>query len=186
MKKPATKTKRKPRTRSVKTQPMSQNVNVYVTKPTTTRTIKVKEVVKEPVRQLLPMMPSFNINQPVPQSQSQSQSSDLAKILGFLIPKKETESTLGESIKTPIQKPAEEVDKSPVFAGLSENKKESSIAEAVNNKIQSEAPLYEKPVFSNPYYGETEAEAVPLIQAEARVKRKYTRRKPKEAPIEQP
>jgi hypothetical protein len=76
-------------------QKQSQNVIVNISQPKTVRRTLTKSIVqkKEQPKQYLPMTPSFNINQAQPQP-----ATDLAKLIGMLIPKLQTESTLGSSI----------------------------------------------------------------------------------------
>lgn len=153
-------------TKKSQKQKQSQKVIVNISHPRRAYKRRASTVSKEQPKQYLPMMPSFNVNQP-------QQATDLAKLVGLLIPKIQTESTLAKAIpmsKVNINKPTE-----PEIGGLKSSVKESSLPEAINNKIQEGRPIYDKPKFPNPYYAETEAEAVPLIQAEAKVKRKYVR-----------
>jgi len=126
---------------------------------------------KEQPRQFLPMMPSFNINQP-------QATSDLAKLVGMLIPKLQTQSTLGSAI--PVKSNIKEPVKDEGIAGLTKlyESIDSLLPEALNAKVEEATPkrTFEKPKFANPYYDqETEAEGVPLVEAQVKTKRKYTK-----------
>lgn len=115
---------------------------------------------KEQPRSLLPMSPSFNINQP-------QSSSDLAKLVGLLIPKLQTESTLGKAISVPVKnlEPKKEENK---IGNLESNKKESLLFEAINNKtiFREPIPLEDEPIPEASFIPEaskiSESEPLPL------------------------
>jgi hypothetical protein len=73
------------------TQQQRQNITINVSKPST----RAGTSTKEPTKQPLPMMPSFNINQP-------SQSTDLSRLLGLLDRRLETETRLFRPVTTPV------------------------------------------------------------------------------------
>lgn len=114
-------------------QKQSQKVIVNVNTAREKRTYKRSEVTKDstkPLKPFIPLMPSFNINQPTPQS------TDLAKILGMLIPKLQTQSTLGSAIPA-----AKKLDTEPLqiqsIAGLKNPHESSLLSEALNAKVES-------------------------------------------------
>lgn len=117
--------------KNVQKQKQTQSVVVNIMHPKSkAKSIAKKTTIKEQPKTLapFPMMPSFNINQPTP-------STDLAKLLGLLIPKLQTESSLGSSIPKPIQVPI--VEEKQQFPGFTNhNKYESLLDQALNNKIE--------------------------------------------------
>jgi len=88
-------------TKQKQKQKQNQKVIVNISQPKTIR--RTTKSAQQQPRQYLPLMPSFNINPAQPQS-----ISELAKVLGMLIPKAQTESTLGSAIpkKEPIESEA--------------------------------------------------------------------------------
>jgi len=178
----------KSKTKQKQKQKQSQKVIVNINSAKEKRVYSKSKLTKEETKQgktFLPITPSFNINQPTPQNPSQS--TDLAKILGMLIPKLQTESTLGSAISTPTQIPTSTKEN---IGGLINKKETPSFIDAINavkKEPLSEAPLeniYQEPESEfeyvnedikrlsrlkkvvNPYY-ESEAEVKP--------KRKYTK-----------
>lgn len=150
-------------------QKQSQKVIVNITTARGKRDYSKSKVTKEQTKTFLPLMPSFNINPAQPQPLS-----DLAKVLGMLIPKAQTESTLGSAIPNKViveQKPKINI------GGLINPTEVPSLGDAIDTTIISEKKgVFEKPRFENPFYEtETEAEGVPLVEAEVRPKRKYTK-----------
>lgn len=138
MKKP----RAKPRTKRPRaTQSQHQHITVNISKPSSRRTSqpsKAKPQEKEQPKSYMSMMPSFNVNQPQP-------ASDLAKLVGLLIPKLQTESTLAKAIPTnPIIAP---VSKKPKIADLKSNIDESTLGIAIDTK---------QSVLAQPYIEEEE------------------------------
>jgi hypothetical protein len=155
----------KSKTKQKQKQKQSQKVIVNITQPK--RVYRKSKLTKDEPKPFIPLMPSFNINQPTP-----SPSTDLAKILGMLIPKLQTESTLGSAIPNKViveQKPKINI------GGLINPTEVPSLKDAIDTTIISEKKgVFEKPRFENPYY-KTESEAIPLVEAEVKPKRKYTK-----------
>lgn len=146
MKKP----RAKPRTKRPRaTQSQHQHITVNISKPASRRTSqpsKAKAQEKEQPKSYMSMMPSFNVNQPQP-------SSDLAKLVGLLIPKLQTESTLAKAIPAnPIIAP---VSKKPKIADLTSNINESPLGIAVNTK---------QSILAQPYIEEEEVSKKPFTQ----------------------
>lgn len=123
--------KRKLKQKQKQRQKQSQNITINVSQP------------KDKSKSSQPITPSFTFNQPQPIAQS---SNDLAKILGLLIPKLQTESKIGLSIPAPVHSSVKtDIVESPKIAELVSNKKESLIGNALDYKI-AEAKPYEEPV----------------------------------------
>jgi hypothetical protein len=173
------------KTKQKQKQKQSQKVIVNITPAREKRVYRksklTKDEPKSSTKPFIPLMPSFNINQPSP-----SPSTDLAKILGMLIPKLQTESTLGNAIPNKViveQKPKINI------GGLINPTEVPSLKDAIDTTIISEKKgVFEKPRFENPYY-ETESEAIPLVEAEVKPKRKYIKsgkysKKPKATDVE--
>lgn len=116
---------KKIKTKLKQKQQQKQTVIVNISQPK--RSYKPKAPVSKPkTLSLLPMMPSFNINQP-------SQSSDLSKLVGMLIPKLQTQSTLGSSIPPPIPT---DVPIPSLSTELQSNIKENLLGELIENKVK--------------------------------------------------
>jgi len=159
------------KTKQKQKQKQSQKVIVNITQPK--RVYRKSKLTKDEPKPFIPLMPSFNINQPSP-----SPSTDLAKILGMLIPKLQTESTLGNAIPVLKKEPVPKGKKDDGIAGLTNlyESIDSLLPEALNAKVEESKTKrsYEKPRFENPFYDqETESEAIPLVEAEVKPKRKY-------------
>ena len=101
-------------------QKQKQTVIVNINQPTRKTTSK-----NAPQKQYLPLMPSFNVNQPTP-------STDLAKVLGMLIPKLQTESRIAQAIPTPqtIKTLPEPIN----IGGLIDVKASPSLGDAIAEK----------------------------------------------------
>jgi hypothetical protein len=146
--------KRKPRAKP-KPKPSSgiaqtQQVTINLTKPSTP--VKRYVQVKEQPKQFLPMMPSFNINPAQPQP-----ISDLAKVIGMLIPKTQTESTLGVSIP---DKPKTPVPRKTNIGGLIDKKDVPSLGDAIKATVVEEPskPVVDaEPIYDTTVEGEEEA-----------------------------
>jgi hypothetical protein len=85
-------------TKQKQKQKQSQKVIVNISQPKSIR--RTTQSVQQQPKSFIPLMPSFNINPAQPQSLT-----ELAKVFGMLIPKAQTESTLGSAIK--IKEPIE-------------------------------------------------------------------------------
>jgi hypothetical protein len=164
----------KPVPSSSKSKTITQSQNVIINLPSRTSKPRTQKTQEQP-KQYLPLMPSFNINPAQPQP-----ISDLAKVLGMLIPKVQTESTLGSSIPTKSKVP----EKPKVnIGGLIDVKDTPSLADAIASKID------EKPIETEPILPEKtiELEEEPYIEVKP-VKKPRKPRKPKQKqpPIEEP
>ncbi len=82
-------------------QKQKQTVIVNITQPTRRASSKNAP----PQKPFIPLMPSFNINQPVP-----APLPDLAKSIGLLSPALQTQSKLGTAINTAVQPPLNPVE----------------------------------------------------------------------------
>lgn len=117
-------------------QTQTQNVTVNISKPSTTAR---KPPVTQPVTQststggsargfALPMAPSFNVNQP-------SQTNDLAKLIGLINTKLETDSKLGAALSTKAEaakEPPKPVKPSKNIGGLKDPTESVSLGDAVD------------------------------------------------------
>jgi hypothetical protein len=170
--------KRKPRAKP-KPKPSSgiaqtQQVTINLTKPSTS--VKRYVQVKEQPKQFLPMMPSFNINPAQPQP-----ISDLAKVLGMLIPKVQTESALGSAIpvKTKLpEKPRKTIGE------LKDPKETPSLGDAIiASKVEDTSFVTAEPVYTKDVETEIpqEKEGVP-IQSYLNVKKPKKQRRKKSQP----
>jgi hypothetical protein len=165
----------KPVPSSSKSKTITQSQNVIINLPSRTSKPQTQKTQEQP-KQYLPLMPSFNINPAQPQP-----ISDLAKVLGMLIPKVQTESTLGSSIPAKSKVP----EKPKVnIGGLIDVKDTPSLADAIASKVD------EKPIETEPILPEktTELEEEePYIEVKpAKKPRKPRKPKQKQPPIEEP
>jgi len=164
----------KPVASSAKSKTITQSQNVIINLPSRTSKPRTQKT-QEQTKQYLPLMPSFNINPAQPQP-----ISDLAKVLGMLIPKVQTESTLASSIPAKSKVP----EKPKVnIGGLIDVKDSPSLADAIASKID------EKPIETEPILPEktTELEEEPYIEVKpAKKPRKPRKPKQKQPPIEEP
>jgi len=111
----------KPKMKQKQKQKQSQKVIVNISQPKSIR--RTTQSTQQQQKQYLPLMPSFNINPAQPQS-----ISELAKVFGMLIPKAQTESTLGSAVK--IKEPIEEKPKAKI-GDLINVKDAPSLADAI-------------------------------------------------------
>jgi len=125
MAKKVTKTK----TKQKQKQRQSQKVIVNISQPKTYSRRTVSKVEQQP-KSFIPLMPSFNINPAQPQP-----ISDLAKVLGMIIPKIQTETNLGSSI--PISKPIASEKPKKNIGGLIDVKETPSLEEAIKSKVNT-------------------------------------------------
>lgn len=135
--------KRKTKKPATMQQSQKQNIIINVTKPAT----KSRTTSKQPVKQLLPMMPSFNVNQPV-------QPNDLSRILGLLDRRLQTETklftpaynTIPNVPSEPTQTQLNPIEETTNFKNI---KTELPLGEAVNNStIVKGVPLIDNPITS--------------------------------------
>jgi hypothetical protein len=135
--------KRKTKKPATMQQSQKQNIIINVTKPAT----KSRTTSKQPVKQLLPMIPSFNVNQPV-------QPNDLSKILGLLDRRLQTETklftpaynTIPNVPNEPTQTQLNPIEETTNFKNI---KTELPLGEAVNNStIVKGVPLIDNPITS--------------------------------------
>jgi hypothetical protein len=112
-------------------QKQSQKVIVNISNPKSSRSSA------PPQKQYLPMMPSFNINPAQPQ-----QSTDLAKLIGFLIPKLQTNSTLASAIPVKVEIP--ETQKPVDIGGLKNSKEQPTLGAAIESAVIPPSSLEQK------------------------------------------
>ena len=109
-------------TKQKQKQKQSQKVIVNISQPKTIR--RTTQSAQQQPKSFIPLMPSFNINPAQPQS-----ITELAKVLGLLIPKAQTESTLGSAI--PKKEPIESDKTTAKIGELVDVKESPSLGDAI-------------------------------------------------------